>query len=251
MERSNFFSVLVIGDNPDELINKYDKAIKVEPYVKFRYNDASKLKKSALSVVNEMVNNPTKYQLTDYLIDYFKERKKVISSLTDFEYYQLITEGLYYDKNGDALSEENPNGKWSKCSVGKNFSMPFITLEGKETYSAKMSDIDWSKIHMNNESTYEIVWDLVHDNRTPHSEEEEKIYNTMKDRKNYFSNFKDKEEYVLHNCAYWNYAVVDEKGWHDLDDSGKSDMEWVANFYDKYIKHLKKDTTLTIYECSK
>ena len=50
---------------------------------------------------------------------------------------------LYIDSNGDAWSEENPNGKWQTCKIGDFFSLPLILSDGSETHSALNKDIDW------------------------------------------------------------------------------------------------------------
>ena len=179
---SKFFSVMVVGDNPDELLKKYDINLSVEPYVKYKYSDAEKLQKNAIKVLDEIIANPDRFTLNSFQTDYFKERRKAINNMSSFEYYQTITNGLYYDKNGNALSEKNPNGKWSTCRIGKNFSLPLKLKNGTEAYQAINSDIDWEHMNMQNTNTYEIVWDLVHGNREPHSEEEERIYKNMKNK---------------------------------------------------------------------
>ena len=40
MSKIIFRTVMVVGDNPDELIKKYDLDTKVEPYVKLKRSDA-------------------------------------------------------------------------------------------------------------------------------------------------------------------------------------------------------------------
>lgn len=247
---SKFFSVMVVGDNPDDLMKKYDINLKVEPYIKYKYADAKKIRTNSLKILEEIIKNKKELSLNDFQTDYFKTRMKVISSMSHFEYYQLITEGLYYDDDGNALSEENPNGKWEKYQIGNHFSLPLKLKNGKEAYQSINEEINWDAMNMQNTETYEIVWDLVHGNREPHSEEEENIYNNMKDKKQYFSNFKDKEAYVLYNCSYWNYAYLDENGWFDVDDNG-NEMEWITNFFQKYVQNLNSTDKITIYECSK
>jgi hypothetical protein len=96
-KRSRFFSIMVVGDNPEEITKKYDLNAKVEPYIKYKYTDASKLQKNAIKILNEIINDPTKFGLSAFQIDYFKERKKAINNMSSFEYYQSITDGLYYD----------------------------------------------------------------------------------------------------------------------------------------------------------
>lgn len=249
-EGSKFFSVMVVGNNPEELMKQYDINLKVKPYIKYRYADASKMQKNAIKIIDEIIKNPSKFTLNDFQVDYFKERKKIINNMNSFEYYQTVTNGLYYDENGNALSEENQNGKWSTYRLGKNFSLPLKLKEGKEAYQAINKDIDWENMNMQNTNTYEIVWDLVHGDKKPSSDEEERIYSNMKDKTHYFNNFKDKESYVKYNCAYWNYAYLDKDGWKDVDDNG-NEMEWITQFFDRFVVKLLPTDKITIYECTK
>lgn len=247
---SKFFSVMVVGDNPEELIKKYDINLSVEPYIKYKYSDAEKLQKNAVKVLDEIIKNHNNFSLNEFQVDYFKERRKAINNMSSFEYYQTITNGLYYDKNGNALSEQNPNGKWTTCRLGEHFSLPLKLKNGKEVYQAISKDVDWGSMNMSNTETYEIVWDLMRGDRKPQNKEEETIYNNMKNKTNYFSTFKDKESYVAYNCSYWNYAYLDSNGWCDLDDKGK-ELEWISQFFDRFVKPLSPNDKITIYECSK
>lgn len=249
---NNFFSVMVIGDDPDKIMGQYNINLKVSPYVMYRYKDAAKMQKNTLKVIDEILKNPSNFGLNDFQIDYFKERKKNITNMSSFEYYQMVTNGLYYDENGDALSEVNPKGKWATYQIGKNFSLPLKLKNGKEAYQAINKDVDWNAMHMQNIDSYKIVWELVHDERKPQTDDEKHIYEVMKDKVNYFSNFTSKGEYAIYNCAYWNYAYVDEtNGWHDMDSDGIKDIDWIKNFFDKYVKNIKPDDKITICECTK
>ena len=242
---------MVIGNHPEELMEKYSNSLKVKPYVKFKYLDASKLKMNASKILTDITTNPKKYMLNEFQCDYFKERLKSINSMTPFEYYSTITQGLYYDENGNALSEENPDGKWDKYNLGKNYSYPLKLNNGEEKYQALNKDIDWDSMHMSQETTrlFEIIWALVIDDDDPSNEEEGKIKEEWKNRKNYLSKFKSADEFVAHNCAYWNYAYLDENDWYDVDVYG-DEIKWVSEFYDRFISKLKDDDLVTIFEYS-
>lgn len=92
--------------------------------------------------------------------------------------------------------------------------------------------------------------DLVNGVKEPETDEEKTLYENMKDNVNYFSKFKNKDEYVVHNCAYWNYAYLDKNGWKDIDDS-KNDIEWVSQYFDTFCANLKEGDKVTIFECTK
>lgn len=248
---SKFLSVMVIGKEPEKLMEKYSKALKVKPYIKYKYLDANKLKENASKMMSEIIANPDKFTLSKLQCDYFKERLKAINSMTTFEYYRTITDGLYYDEDGNALSEENPDGKWDKYNLGKNFSYPLKLKDGSESYQAQAKDIDWTSMNMNPKLTkiFETIWSLAIDDEKPSTKEEEKLKANWITKKNYLSNFKTVDEFVTHNCAYWNYAFLDENGWVDADDA-KTESEWINNFYDRFISKLNDDDLVTIFEYS-
>lgn len=249
MAKSKFLSVMVVGKNPEELMEKYNKALKVKPYIKYKYLEADKMKENSSKVLTEITNKPEKFTLNKFQIDYFKERLKAINAMSTFEYYRTITEGLYYDEDGNALSEENPNGKWDKYNLGKNFSYPLKLKNGKEVYQALAKDIDWNSMHMNEEHVklFEKIWALVIDDDSPSTPEEEKLKANWKTKKNYLSNFKNVDEFVSHNCAYWNYAFLSDKGWIDVDDES-DENKWISEFMERFITPLNDDDLVTIYE---
>lgn len=249
MSKSKFLTVMVVGDNPDKLMEKYDKSLKVKPYIKYRYLDAEKMRNNSLKVLTEITDKPEKFTLNKFQTDYFKERLKAINAMTPFEYYKTITEGMFYDENGDALSEVNPNGKWDKYNLGKNFSYPLKLKDGKEAYQALAKDVDWDGMHMNKEyvKLFETIWSLVIDDEEPLNKQEEDIKANWINKKNYLSNFKTVDDFVSHNCAYWNYAFLDENGWVDVDDES-DETKWIVDFFERFIEPLKDDDLVTIYE---
>ena len=248
---SKFLSVMVIGNEPEKLMEKYSRSLKVKPYIKYKYLDASKLKDKAASILEEIVKHPEKFSLSTFQTDYFKERLKAINAMTPFEYYSMITSGLYYDEQGNALSEENPDGKWDTYNLGKNFSYPLRLKDGSETYQARSKDIDWEFLRLNRNTvdTFASIWKLVVEGKKPTSNNEEKLKSVWTNNTNYLSRFKSMDEFISHNCAYWNYAFLSENGWVDMD-AAKDETEWINNFYERFILHLKDDDLVTIYEYS-
>ena len=242
---------MVIGDNPEAIMGKYDKSLKVKPYIKFRYLDAEKMKENSVKFLSEIVKNPEKLTLSKFQLDYFKERLKAINAMSTFEYYSTITQGMYYDEDGNALSESNPDGKWDKYNIGKNFSYPLKLKGGGEVYQARAKDVDWQEMHMNGEyvKLFETIWALVVDDDEPSTKEEENIKVNWSTKKNYLSRFKNVDEFVSHNCAYWNYAFANEKGWVDVD-TENNEAKWISEFYERFIETLNDDDLVTIYEYS-
>ena len=106
-EGSKVFSVMVVGDNPDELMSKYDINLKVDKHRKYRSLDAEKIRNKSIKLIEEILANKDNLNLGKFQLDFFTEKLKEIKEMSDFEYYQEITYGLTYDENGDAWSDEN------------------------------------------------------------------------------------------------------------------------------------------------
>jgi hypothetical protein len=94
---------------------------------------------------------------------------------------------------------------------------------------------------------FETIWALVIDNDDPSTPEEENLKANWNTKRNYLSNFKTVDEFVSHNCAYWNYAFLSEKGWTDVDDE-ENESKWIGDFFERFIEPLKDDDLVTIYE---
>jgi len=248
---NSLFTLMVVGDNPDDIVKKYDASLEVEPYVKFRYKDIKKYRAKAIKMGQEMVDNAKRLGLTDFMKDYFKEKVSSLKNMTDFEYYTYFCEGCSFNEDGDAVSTENPNGKWASCRVGRNLCLPLKLKNGSEALTANAGDVDWSKMHMEQVSinTYTAAWQLFHKEREPKTDVERQIFENVKNQKKYFEGFRSQEDYVNYCCSYWCYAYADENGWLDAD--GHKNYEWITGFYDRFVKKLNPGDKITIYECSK
>ena len=248
---SRFFSVMAVGENAKKMMDKYSLNLNVEPYIKYKYLDAKKYQTTAIKVLTKLLAEEDKIGINPTVREGLKERLKVLESLTPFEYYRELTEGLYYDEDGNALSSENKEGHWKTCRIGRNFALPLKLKNGTEAYEAKVSDIDWEALHRNNQEVYRSAWEVVMEGREPQTDEERKIYESMKDRTAYFLKFNSKEDYVNYSTSFWYYAYVDEhQGWLDVDNYGGDEMSWVNNFYDRFVTQLNPNDTVTIFECS-
>ena len=240
---------MVVGNNPEEIIKKYSGGYKVEPYVKYKYLDAKKYQNAAIKVLTNILKNSDTIGIDEPIKNSLEERLKVLNSLTPFEYYRELTASMYYDEEGNALSEENPNKKYNTCRIGRNFSLPLKLKDGTETYSALVKDVDWESMNNANREVYSITWELVVDKREPQNDQEKTIASVMGDKLAYFSRFKSKEDYVSYNTLYWCYAFLDENAWVDVDDT-KNETEWIKEFYPRFIEKLNPNDRITIYECS-
>ena len=246
MEKNRHFNAIVVGENPDDIMKKYDLSVKVEPYAIYKLADAGKYKQNSIIAFKQLVSVPT---LPESIRDEYKERIKEIESMSDVDFYLELAADYQIDKEtGDAMCDINPNGYFTSCNIGRRFAVPFITKDGKEVYQARMKDIDWDKVHLANQETYRAAWEMVMGDRKPVTEDEKIIYNNMKNRQEYFKFFGDEETYVVNNTAFWGYAFVTKDNWTELTDDIRQ-VDWVGNFYDNFIVGLPEDTLITIYEC--
>lgn len=242
---------MVVGNDPKSLMEKYDMGKQVEPYIKYKYLDAKKYRATAIKALEKVISEKDKISLSQDVINGLKERLKAIKGSSDFEYYRILTDGLYYDANGNALSEENPNGHWVTCRDGGHFSLPLVLKSGGTSYSANAGDVNWEEMHLKNQEVYDSAWELVMNGKEPENDLDKEILENMGNKVAYFSNFKNKEEYIVHSTAYWNFAYVDETGWKDADSECNGDEnEWIRTFYDRFITKLKSDDKVTIFECT-
>lgn len=135
-----------------------------------------------------------------------------------------------------------------------DFSDPFPLKNGGKSYSSHYDEIDWDKIHRNPKKT-ELngrVWELVVNDDEPRTEQERLIKQRMHERIAYFEdNFNSKENYVNYSSSLWYWGVATDEKYDEVksDCSDEEAMEWITNFFDRYIKPLKgKNPLITIYE---
>ena len=250
--------LLVIGDNPDERCSLFSADTQVEPYVKYYFKDREKLRRNQLMTIEGILNSDT-IKLTETQKEIYTTLYQDTSEMDAEEFFEHITEGMEVDeKTGDAYSTINPNAKFKyqacydkrirETGEESEFSNPFILKDGTKAYSAKKNEIDWPRNHMHNTEIYRAAWELCVDDRDPQNETEVSIKENMKNRIQYFLNFRNVDEYIRHNCCFWTNAVIDGEGkYHELDYK-TSDKQWISEFYERFIEALSDDTLLTLYE---
>lgn len=249
MDKNRHFNVVVAGENHKELMEKYDSSKEIEPYLVFEFSKKKEYRAKKIKILEDVLKSISDKDTLEY--QYFEAELDAVKSMDDFDYYLDMTSGDEFevDEMGNAYAVKNLDGKFDACSIAKNFAVPFKLKNGEEAFSAKKSDIDWKEVHLGNREPYEIAWDTVVEHKAPKTEEEKAIYNNMKERLYYFSLFKNREHYIKSNTAFWGYAFLSEKtGWVELDER-TDQFDWVCNFYDKFIKPLPNNETITIYEC--
>lgn len=240
--------LIVAGDDAENRINEFSATVEVPPYIVYKYEDADKLRDIRIQQLKEMQKSPEKFGVTKEFIDLEIED---IEDQTGEEYFTELTWFNEHDEDGNAISRLNPEGKFIKCYPGGAFSQPFLLKDGTTAYKAKKSDIDWSEIHMNHEyvNLYERTWEMCVEGLEPVSDMDKQVYENMKNRQDYFDNFKDKQEYVTSCSSFWAFAFLNPLDiWVDADDCPVTQFEWMSTYYDRFIKPLPEDTILTIFE---
>lgn len=263
MSKITFRTVMVVGENPNELIKKYDLDTKVPPYIKLKRSDAEKARQMHLKFIKEILTS-NKIVLTDRQREVYKNIYLDIQEMDDGEYFEQSTMGCTYDdETGDALTTVNPNAFYQHAinpqkrldatNEESDFINPFILLpeEGEEegeviSYTAKKCEIDWKRMHLWNTELYERAWDLCVNDDEPQNEQEILIKKNMKERIDYFDNFADKEAYVSHSCSFWCYGYLDENGYKELDYT-ISDKEWVKTYYERFVQPITDNTIISLY----
>lgn len=244
----DYFSVLVIGDNPDEQIGKYDSMKDVpKPYILYNYSDIHKLRGNKLKIYQELLKKFKNSREKEPINKKIAELK----GLSDQEYYQQLGELNSFDEHNNIISTENPYGKWLTCEKGgRIFSKYMLDYNGNGLVSGKKEDFDWSLFHMNQQrvDVYGRTWDLCVNNIKPETDKDATILKNMAPYKSIFKTFKNKEDYIKTSCSFWTYAIVFNGDWLDM--YGKDGNTWICHFYDTFIKSLPKDELITIYECT-
>ena len=246
--QQNHFTLIVVGENHRELVSKYDKNLKVEPFIAIRFSEAKKYHDKYVNFYQSVIDNNT---ISEEMKEMAKLTLDEIKNQDDIDFYIDLCDNLDYEINedtGDAYCTKNPNGFYDHCKIGKELSMPLKDLEGNEIFSARKSEIDWSAIHLANTYPYEVAWDTVMDGKNPQGKREEELYENMKNRTGYFEKFGNKENYVACSTAFWGYAFLDKNGWVELEDN-MDQFEWVTNFYSRFVEPLDDNELITVYEC--
>ena len=238
------FTVIVAGESPDKLLSAYDSNKKVDKYVVYEFARAEEYRQMKINAYSSLLNADISEADKQFVKDCIEEWKAM--SVNDF--FLDISAGYDFDEEtGDAVSTENPDGKYVSINNPPKYTEGFMLKNGSTAYSAKKGNIDWERL--TNTKPNEIAWETVVEHKTPVTEEEKAIFENMKDKNWYFSLFKDKEDFIKSVSSFWATAFLSkETGWVELE-YNVPQFEWTKGFFDRFIAALPNDTLLTIYEC--
>ena len=155
----DYFAVLVIGEDPEAQIAKFDEMIDVEPYVLYQYKDRSKIRKLQIEIYKNYLKTVNNLQERNLVIDKINELKKT----SDEQYFLSLSELHQLDENKNIITSDNPDGKWLTCELGGRMYSDYLKdLTGKSITSGKKNEIDWSEIHLYKDivNKYKRTWEL-------------------------------------------------------------------------------------------
>ena len=255
------FAVLVIGNDIEEQLAKFDEQIEMPKYVKYTKeqliaNEKQSIEEYKNGTYAEYLVDPIKYAESVNNENHLKYVSEVFPKkleMTDEEIYQNAIK--YYEEedlgpDGEVYSTYNPDSKWDWYEVGgryagriavkdgveidePNFSWGWsedekdkVIAMGYKTDSAYIKDIDFSKMHKIEEDYKDAIryWELVIECDKPKNKEEEDIVKFSFYKPEYFINrYKTKEKYAECNSSFSMWAVVKDGVWYE-----KGQMGWWA-----------------------
>lgn len=236
------FTVVVAGENPEKLISTYDSNIKVEKYVVYEFAKADEYKRKKIDAYKTLLDA----DISDSDKQFVKNCIDEWEGMSPTDFFLDISAGYDIDsETGDAVSTENPNGKYITINIPPKYIKGFSLKNGTSAFSALKEDIDWEP----DITPHKVAWETVVEHKAPVTDEEKKIFENMKDKNWYFSLFKDKEDFIKSVTSFWATAFLSEDtGWVELE-SHIPQFKWTKEFYDRFIAPLSEKTLLTMYEC--
>ena len=244
----DYFSVLVIGEDPEAQIAKFDEMIDVEPYVLYQYKDRSKIRKLQIEIYKNYLKTVSNLQERNLVIDKINELKKT----SDEQYFLSLSELHQLDENKNIITSDNPDGKWLTCELGGRMYSDYLKdLTNKSITSGKKNEIDWSEIHLNKEvvNKYKRTWELCVEGIKSETPTDSLIINNMIHLTDYFKNFKNKEEYIKYNSSFFTNAIILNGKWFDMEDFDYS--VWIIKYFERFISKMDNNELITIFECTK
>lgn len=257
------YAVLVIhkeDQDIEELLTPYDKNLEVEPYLKYRYDEA--IKKAKEEYGYRHCSN--------------KELFKIFAND-----YRLI------DINGDLYSTYNPNSKWDWYSIGGRFDGDLdLTDEGIEEAINYPNNPQWFKDMPREEQVEHVKWVNTAPLKyikwfTPLSEKDkgelkrwweinidgDELKDGEEKNEYFFWNpewfkrrYKDADTYLKVKEMVTFFAVLTPDGeWHEPGQMGyfacahcepEDELKWDLEFYDRFIEpNLNSDLICTVVDC--
>lgn len=210
--------------------------------------------------------------------EYYKGKLDLVKryldgTVTDKECHDLYCEDEdNVDEEGNILSTYNPESKWDWYSIGGRWNGELkikkskVKAYGSETVDeALKGDIDWAamnSIEPEQRERAKRFWKYyVMEEPYPGTDDEkrEEFGFIMYRPEYYLKRYKTIEGYLKSISTWCLRAVLDDDGeWHEVGEMGwfgcssetaDEDAKWEEEFYDRFIKPLPDDATLTVIDC--
>jgi hypothetical protein len=259
------FTVMVIGDDVDGLLEPYNENIETE----------ERIDRTADEVHADFLNCKEEYLL----------RKKSGKELSDFQKYTLKLKkenpewveqwcGQEVDEDGNTLTNYNEDSKWDWYVIGGRWMGSLILKPGEEgelgermfankdmeipdnrADCARKGQIDWEAMNQQAREQAGRDWDELFDPNPDHCEYRPEYVEEQ--RKKHLEMYKTKEEYVKRRGIWTPYAVLSDCGWHATGDMGywgmsSDETEDRDRFDQEFIKLLAEyddDEMITMVDC--
>lgn len=247
------FALLVVGDNIDEQLEKFDENLETPRYVKYTKEQLiAKERKEIEEYKNgtyaKYLADPEAYAAdctNENHLEYLKNEFPKKLEWTDEELY---AHGIrYYDEDeigpdGEVYSTYNPNSKWDWYQIGGRYAGRLILKEGVEKEAepefswgwdakameevlqeprvdtALVGDIDWDKMH-NVQSKYDAAirfWEMKVEGAEPTTDEEkEQLKWDWYKPEFYTERYKNKETFAKSRSCFTMWAVVKDGEWFE------------------------------------
>lgn len=261
------YGILVIhneNQNIEKLLAPYSENLKVEPYLKYKHDDALKALRDEYGYEEE--------EIDDALLESF---------VKEYSSYSL--------KDGDVYTTYNPNSKWDWYSIGGRFDGELmLTDEGRlnvvdEIERKYCTDIDIKDLrenfdylrYVNSAPLKYVKWFTP---LSPVEKEElrrwweinidgDELKDGEKKDEHFFWNpdwfmrrYKDADTYIKVKEMTTFFAVLTPDGeWHEpskmgwfacTDGEPEDELKWDLEFYDRFIKpNLDSDLICTVVDC--
>ena len=261
------YAVLVIhnkNQNIEKLLAPYSENLEVEPYLKYKHDDALKMLRDEYDYDDKDVD--------DALLESFVKH---------YSSYSL--------KDGNVYTTYNPNSKWDWYTIGGRFDGKLmLTDEGrlnvvdeiKRKYctdidikdlqenfdylryvnSAPLKYVKWFTSLSDEEKEKKRRWWEININGDKPKDGEEKDKYLFWSPEWYKRRYRDADTYIKTNEMTTFFAVLTPDGeWHEpskmgwfacTDGEPEDELQWDLDFYDNFIKpNIDSDLICTVVDC--
>ncbi len=252
------FAVLVIGDNIDEQLAKFDENLDTPRYVKYTKEQLIAEKRKEIedyknTTYAKYLADPEGYAAdctNENHLEYLKNDFPKKLEMTDEELYAEGTKWYEEDEigpEGEVYSTYNPNSKWDWYEIGGRYAGRLILKEGVEKEAdpnfswgwdtdgieevlkeprvdtALVGNIDWTKMH-HVQSKYDDAirfWEMKVEGAKPKTEDEEKQLKWDWYKPEFYTDrYKNKETFAKSRSSFTMWAIVKDGEWFEKGSMG-------------------------------